>query len=383
MPIDSHAKKMTLQVSFGTLFKIAAFCLIAYLAFALRGLVLVILSAVVVASVIEPGTKWITRRGIQRVFAAMIMYLSIAAAAAVVITFVLPPLFSQTVEAINGLPKYVKTIDIFGSVNRGTFQSVKVFFPSLPSTISVGDLASFFTGTISDFSGGLFDTVTGFFGGVVSLILMVVISFYLSVREDGVGEFLGIITPPKHEKYVRGLWQRSQNKIGKWMQGQLILALVVGGMVYVALLVIHIQHPLILAFLAGIFELIPIVGMSLSAIPAFFLATLDGSIGLGLLVLLVYIIIQQVEAHIIYPLVVKKVIGVPPLLVIISLVAGAQIAGLVGALLAVPLSVALMEFINDLERHHRIFADNAEQMSISVDVEGDDHAHAKSEAMRA
>jgi predicted PurR-regulated permease PerM len=354
MPNDAHDKKLIIQVSSATLFKIGIFCLLSYLAIELRGLVLVILCAVVIASVIEPGTKWLTKKGIQRVFAAMIMYLSIATALTVVFTFVLPPLFSETVAAINGLPKYVKTIDVFSSLNKDTYKSVKTFFPDIPSTISVGDLASLFTATISDFSGGLFDTVTGFFGGIISLLLVVVISFYLSVRDDGVGEFLGIITPPKHEKYVRGLWQRSQNKIGKWMQGQIVLGLVVGLMVYISLLIFNIQHPLLLAFLAGIFELIPIVGMTLSAIPAFFLATLDGSFGLGLIVVLIYIIIQQIEAHIIYPLVVKKVIGVPPLLVIISLVAGAEIAGLVGALLAVPLSVALMEFIEDMEKNKKM-----------------------------
>jgi len=355
MPTDSSEKKITLNISTATLFKIGIFCLLSYLAVELRGLVLVILCAVVIASVIEPGTKWLTKKGIQRVFAAMIMYLAIATGFTVVFTFVLPPLFSETVAAINGLPKYVKTIDVFSTLNKDTFKSVKTFFPDIPNTISVGDLASLFTTTISDFSGGLFDTVTGFFGGIISLMLVVVISFYLSVRDDGVGEFLGIITPPKHEKYVRGLWQRSQNKIGKWMQGQVILGVLVSVMVYISLLAFGIPHPLLLAFLAGIFELIPIVGMTLSAVPAFFLATLDGSFGLGLIVVLIYILIQQIEAHIIYPIVVKKVIGVPPLLVIIALVAGAEIAGLVGALLAVPISVALMEFIEDVEKHKKVF----------------------------
>jgi predicted PurR-regulated permease PerM len=71
-------------------------------------------------------------------------------------------------------------------------------------------------------------------------------------------------------------------------------------------------------------------------------------------VLAIYIIIQQIEAHAIYPLVVKRVVGVPPLLVIIALVAGAQLAGLVGAILAIPLSVVLMEFIDDYERRRRM-----------------------------
>lgn len=350
----------------GTLFKVGVFALCAYFTYQLRGLILVILAAVVIASVIEPGTRWLVRRGIPRVFSASIMYLAIAAFIAATITFVIPPLYSEAVTAINSLPKHIKTIDILSPIHTGTYNSVKTFFPDLPATVSIGDLASSLTGTISDFSGGLFDTIAGFFGGIISIILVIVISFYLSVRDDGVGEFLGIVTPLKHERYVRSLWQRSQNKIGKWMQGQILLGLSIGVVTYLALLVVGIPHPLLLAFLAGVFELIPIIGLTLSVIPAFLLAMLDGGLGLGLIVVAVYVLIQQIEAHLVYPLVVKKVIGVPPLLVIIALVAGAQLAGFVGALLAVPLSVALMEFIDDVERKKRFVPPDIEE---SVKVE--------------
>jgi predicted PurR-regulated permease PerM len=177
------------------------------------------------------------------------------------------------------------------------------------------------------------------------------------VREDGVGEFLAIVTPIEYEKYIRGLWKRSQNKIGKWMQGQLLLAVVVGVMTYVSLLIIGVSHPLLLAFLAGIFELIPVIGLTLSAIPAFLIAVLDKGIGLGLIVIAVYLFIQQIEAHIIYPIAVKKIVGVPPLLVIISLVAGAEIAGFIGVLLSVPISVALMEYLDDVDKRKRSLPD--------------------------
>lgn len=358
---EVELKKLSLHISMGTLFKVAVFALAAYFAFELRGLILIILSSVVIASVIEPGTRWFVKRGFQRVFAAVAMYLSIVAFIAGAIVFVIPPLYTETVSAINNLPKHIKTIDILTPIHKGTYNTVKTFFPDIPATVSVGDLASIFTGTVSNFSGGVFDTIASFFGGIISIVLVIVISFYLSVRQDGVGEFLSIITPLRHERYVKGLWQRSQHKIGKWMQGQILLALSVGIVTYFALLIVGIPHPLLLAFIAGVFELIPIIGLTLSVIPAFLLAMLDGGLGLGLIVIAVYVVIQQIESHLVYPLVVKKVIGVPPLLVIIALVAGAQLAGLVGALLAVPISVALMEFIDDVERRKRFVSPIVEE----------------------
>lgn len=346
-------EKYDLNISFGTMFKVAIFILIAFLAYRLSSLLVVILASVVIASVMEPAVRFLVRRGIQRLFGAVIAYLAIIAVVIGVFTYVLPPLFSESVSAINGLPKYVKTIDILKPLNTDTIAGIRTFFPDLPNNIAVGDLGVMLTNLVSNFSGGVFDTVAGFFGGVAGLVLMVVIAFYLSVREDGVGEFLAIVTPIKHEKYVRNLWLRSQHKIGKWMQGQIILAFSVGILTYIALLIAGVPHPFLLAFLAGIFEFIPIIGVTFSMIPAFFLSTLTGGFGLGLIVIGIYIFIQQIESHVLYPIVAKKIIGVPPLLVIISLVAGAQLAGLLGALLAVPISVALMEFIDDVEKRKR------------------------------
>ena len=343
----------TLNVSFKTLFKIAVFLLGIYLLFILRGLALVILTAIVFASVIEPAIKWFVKRNIPRALSAILVYILIIGSIVLVFSFAVPPLVGETVSAIGSIPKYIKTIDILNPISKNAFIGTKVLFPDIPNTISVGDIVSNLTDTVSNFSGGMFDTIAGFFGGIISMILVVVVSFYLSVREDGVGEFLSIVTPPEHEKYIRGLWQRAETKIARWMQGQVALGFVVFVFIYIGLLIIGVKHPLLLALIAGIFELIPVVGMTLSAIPAFFLGVLDGGIGVGLFVLGLYLVVQQIEAHAIYPLVVKKLVGVPPLLVIIALVAGAELAGIVGALLAVPVSVALMEYIDDIERRKK------------------------------
>jgi len=368
---EKGEKHLAINISFGTLFKIASFLLCVYLIVELRSLILLILSAAVISSIIEPGIRWLSRRRIQRVFSAIIMYLAIAAVITFVFSFVLPPLFTEAVSAINGLPKHIQTMDVLRPLKGTALQNIQTVFPDLPQTISIGDAAGMFTGAISELSGGFFDTISGFFGGLFSLVLVIVLSFYLSVRDDGIGEFLSIVTPQKHERYIRDLWRRSQNKIGKWMQGQLILAVAVFVMVYIALLAIGIDHPFLLAVLAGIFELIPIIGMTLAAVPAFLFATIDGGIGLGLIVIAVYVFIQQIEAHIIYPLITKKMVGVPPLLVIVSLIAGAELAGFIGVLLSIPISVALVEFLEDNERRKKFAAaaEKARTIEAEIDVE--------------
>ncbi len=208
---------------------------------------------------------------------------------------------------------------------------------------------------VSGTSGSALKTISVIFGGALSFILMIVLSFYLAVQEDGVGSFLRIVSPTKHHDYIINLWKRSQRKIGFWMQGQLLLGIIIGVLVYLGLMIIGIKHALLLASIAAVFELIPIFGPILSAVPAVLIAVVNDSVTSGLLVIGLYIIIHQFENHLLYPLVVRKIVGISPIVVILALVIGFKLAGFLGVLLAVPIASALMEYINDLEEDKRLY----------------------------
>ena len=111
-----------------------------------------------------------------------------------------------------------------------------------------------------------------------------------------------------------------------------------------------VRSALLLALLAAIFEIIPIFGPILSAIPSTLIGLADGGLTLGLLIIGLYVIINQFENHLIYPLVVKKVVGIPPIIVILALIVGFQLAGVLGMLLSVPVSAVIVELLEDLQK---------------------------------
>ena len=158
-----------------------------------------------------------------------------------------------------------------------------------------------------------------------------------------------MVTPIQHEQYVIGLWRRSQSKIGLWMQGQLLSSALVMVLVYIALLLVGVPHALLLAVLAGVFELVPLFGATIAAIPTLFVAYTWGGMNVTLIVAGLYILIQQLESHLIYPLVVKKMVGVSPMISIMALVIGGTLAGFLGVLVSVPVAAAVIEFISDFE----------------------------------
>ncbi len=189
------------------------------------------------------------------------------------------------------------------------------------------------------------------FGGALSFLLTLVISFYLAVQEKGVEDFLRLVLPLKNEEYIINLWHRTQHKIGLWMQGQLILAVFVGFLVFIGLTILGIKNALFLALISMVFEIIPVFGAIVGSIPGVLVAFLQGGVTFGIIVALVYLVIQQIESNIIYPIVVRRVLNIPPLVVIIALLIGSKAGGFLGVLISIPIAVAVTEFMSDVQKN--------------------------------
>ncbi len=343
-------REQTIHISVGSIVKTIAVILLFVALFLLRDLVLVLLMSIVVASAIEPATQWFTRRRLPRLFSVILVYFCIAVALVGIVFFLLIPLLSEISDFLRNFPSYFNAHLVEQTIANSDFLSSQSFVAGLTSTINLTQVIGEINTIIANFSSNAFGTVTTIFGGIVSFILMIVISFYLSVEDDGVGKFLKAITPLKHEKYVITLWRRSQKKIGLWMQGQFVLAIIIGMLVYLGLLILNVPNALLLASLAAAFEIIPLFGPILASIPAIGIAISSGGLALALLVVGLYIIIHQFENQLIYPLVVKKVVGVSPVISIIALVAGFKLAGFLGLILSVPLATVVIEFVSDFEK---------------------------------
>ncbi len=367
--MDGSNKDVHITVKTGSIIRAVFLILLFLLFYYIRDLILVVLAAVVIASATEPFTAWFGRHHIARLPAVILMYLALAGVIVGIFYFFLPPLLNDTSNFLASAPRYLDSISIWDPLQRDSLtqskEAVQNFSDNLTESrqavssftkgLSLSQVVANMKTAISSISQGFIETLSIVFGGVLSSVLIVVLSFYLAVQEDGVAAFLQFVTPARNEKYILGLWKRVQHKIGLWMQGQLVLALVVGLLVYLVLTifgpVLHVGNPLLLAFLAAAFETIPLFGPILSAIPAVSTSYTDGTFGTALAVVGIYLIIHQLENNLIYPLVVKKIVGVPPILVILALIIGFKLAGFLGLLLSVPVATMLMEYFNDLQKN--------------------------------
>ena len=323
----------------------------AYVLWLLRDLLLLVLTAIVIASAIEPGVAFFIRYRIPRFVAALLVYGFVFGSLFCILYFFFPPIIADAANFLSVMPHYLDTINVSASL------------PSIPSSADLansGGSAQSFLHTLLSLqsafiagSNGVLQLLVTFFGGIFSLALVIVLSFYFALQDTGVDDFLRMVMPVSYEAYSVDLWKRAQKKIGLWMQGQILLSVIVAILVYLGLLIIGIPYALLLSVFTAMAEIIPIFGSLIAGTVAVIVAYSDGGVALAVIVAGLYVVVNQFESNLIYPLIVKKIVGIPPLLVIVALIAGGTLAGFLGVLLSVPLAAVALELLTDFDKRKR------------------------------
>src|SRR3989344_3258526 len=260
-------REQLIEISFWTMLKAALFVFLIWALWELRDFMAVMLLSIVIASAIEPANHFFARYRIPRIISVVVIYLATFIIFALIFYLIVPPLFSDIVDFLSSFPSYLE-----GAVGpKGTLFSL---FPEIPRELNdlIASLVVSFEQSIPAITSGFFSASASLFGGVLSFVLLIVISFYLSVQDHGIENFLRIVTPLEHEAYILDLWKRSQRKIGRWLQGQILLGILVGVIVFLGLTIMEVKYALLLSILAMIFEVIPVFGPIMAAIPSIAIA---------------------------------------------------------------------------------------------------------------
>jgi predicted PurR-regulated permease PerM len=209
-------------------------------------------------------------------------------------------------------------------------------------------------GAINEFTNGLLGgetTLVSFLsqllGGLLLAIIVFVISFYLTIGRDGLERFMRAILPSEYQEKTLLVYERIRVKISHWFAGQLFLSLLIGVAVYTGLSLLGVEYAFVLAVAASAFELVPYVGPIFAGSLAV-LTAMSQSNTLGLYTFILFLVIQQLESHLVIPAVNKYTTNLNPVIVIISLLIGGKVLGIVGVVLAVPLAVLFQETIKHI-----------------------------------
>jgi predicted PurR-regulated permease PerM len=293
--------------------------------------------AILLAAGLEPAVGWLRgRTGLGRAPTILLVYAGFMALVGVLVFLIAPAAVSQLTALSSRLPRLLADVRTFAT-GLG------------PPAIADG-----LTGAIDALAATLRDPAiapdpdevvqVGMAIGdvVVSVITVLTLVFFWLTGYQRLQWFVLALLPADHRAGVRRGWNEVETRLGLWVRGQAILMGTIFAMTTVAYFLLGLPNALLLGVIAGLAEIIPIVGPLLGAIPALLVAAVTGQPQLVLLVAGVYVVIQVLEGNILVPMVMRSTIGVPPFLVVVSLAVGGATGGLVGALLAVPLVAALV-----------------------------------------
>lgn len=304
------------DISYKTIIFVTVFFLLLWIVFQILDIILLFFVAFIFMSALSPAVDRLVKLHVPRVIAVVGLFIIIVTILSGMIAIGLTPLITQTNYLVKELVQIMDWLTRSNIVDQNIINS-----------------------QVSSLSGQIVDITVDVFKNVISFVSVIIVTLYMLLDREKVEKFATFLFARHQEKAERVL-ERVEGKLGAWLRGQILLSVLIGILVYVGLTILGVQYALPLAIIAAFLEVIPVIGPIISAIPAVLIGLTISPIFAGIIALL-YFGIQQIEGHLIVPQVMKKAVGLNPILVILAISIGGRLLGIGGALLAVPIAAVI------------------------------------------
>ena len=324
--MDKH-----IEISLKTILMTAGLFALLYLLIQIKEVILLIFVALILAVALEPAVAWLKRRGFKRGLAVIIVVLLIMLLLIGVVALLITPIVTQTQMLIEQFPRLLDVV--FKNVYFGSF--INTFNAAL-------------TEQVTGVSGSLLKITLDVFTAVASLLTVLFFTAYLLLDMPRIkNSLLASFSKETSKETLKNIWMDLENRLGGWIRGELVLMTVVGLTVFVGLTLLQVSFAVPLAVLAGVLEIMPVIGPVVSAVPAIIVGfAISPLTGLGVLGL--FILVQQVENNFVVPKVMQKAVGLNPLVTMVAILIGGKLLGIVGALLGVPVTLFVLIIVRHL-----------------------------------
>lgn len=327
-----------MEITWASLWRIVLMIAAIGVVFVVREVVAVLLLAIVISSALDAPLNWMEKQKVPRIMGILFILVSGIAIVAMLLYTIIPIAAIEVRDFADNMDKASETIGaalgmphLTDAINNGLSSVSSSFAPNLLSVSILPQL----------------------FENLVMVVLVMVISIYLAWYRDGIESFLRAVLPLQYEQYSISVLHRARKKIGRWLEGQIIVTAIIALIVFFGLKLLGVNYALVLALLTGVLEIIPFVGPIVAGSLAFMVG-ISQSMTIGIAAVILFFIVHQLEAHIMMPLVMRKTTGIHPVIVALSIVAGYQLAGFIGIILAIPFVVVIQELVDDFTiRKHR------------------------------
>jgi len=285
--------------------------------------------ALLLMTILNPLVTKLTKWRVPRVLAIFITYVLIIGILAGAITSILPPLIEETGNFVENFPSFLKNPVITGLINDQTMNQLVSQFTTVPGQVlKVG---------------------VSIFSNIFAVISVMIFTFYMLLYREKLDDQLSsVFGEDKRETFDRIL-NGIEKSLGNWARGQLILMLVMGVITYIGLIILGIPYALPLSIFMALLEIVPTVGAIVASVPIILIGISISPV-MGLATTGLVFLVHQLEGYVLAPKVMEKSAGVNPIVTLASLAIGFRIAGVVGALVSVPVVLMLQIIFKEYMR---------------------------------
>jgi predicted PurR-regulated permease PerM len=296
-------------------------------------------TAVIVAAAILPAARFAERYRIPRGISVLLVYLGAVGVLALMGRLLWPALTEQWTQFMEQLPKFIEDVQRW----MGSFDLFLLRWgASLPAP-KAEDLQGLFGTLLAN----TLQVTAGVVGFVVGLLAVIVIAAYLVIDAEHMGSQLLRLVPPAQRARVAGLAEPVLWRIGGYVRGQILSSLCVGAVLAIGMGLLGVRYALLIGAIAAVLNVVPFVGSLLAAVLGI-LSALSESVGVAIGTVVLFWGTNALEGKLLAPQFVGRATGLHPLAVLVALLAGAHLAGLIGALVAVPFLAAGWEIVRKL-----------------------------------
>lgn len=293
--------------------------------------------AIVLAAALRPCVLILARR-LPYTLALATLYLSLLALLVLAITVLVPVVIRQVSSLIVSLPQLIQSIE---PLRRTVVEWAAGFGVMANVQEEMGTVV----GQLPNLLPEVMALPGVVFGSVMSIFSVVALSFYWLLARDQIINYLVSFLPQDRRGSIKEFIDYTEQRLGAYVGGLLVVSLVIGAITFIGLSLLGVRFALLLGIFAGALEVIPIMGPIIAIIPIALVAT-SQSVVLGLATLVFFVIVQQLEGYVIAPLVQGRVVKLNPFVILLAVLIGISIAGITGALLAIPAVLAVAAAID-------------------------------------
>lgn len=313
-----------IEISHRTIIFTLALLMGLWLILQIRDILFLLFIAFILMSALRPLVELLVRVKVPRMLGILLLYGVIFGFFGFSLAGAIPSLVTQSTKLIHELPIFVTRVLPYWDIDVRSMSQ-----------------------QIAPISENVVKVTVGIFSNVITTLTVLVFTFYFLLERRHIEVFLSSTIGEGAARQALDVVETIEQRLGAWVRGELFLMFCVGLFSYIGLTFLHVDYALPLAIIAGLLEIVPMVGPLLSAIPAVLVALASSPL-LALSVVALFFIVQQVENNLIVPFVMKKSIGMSPLVTIVSLMIGGKLLGVVGAILAVPVVLVIQTIIGSM-----------------------------------